>query len=155
MNRAELVRRLAAHEAAAKALRSALETEARAELEENGTAPSWRLNDGTTVVVRCSTGGLVVTDEDAFVAWARSQFPMEFVEETTVRFRNEGFRKRLIEGLDAFSVDGELPAFVGRTASGAYRSTSITIAPDTKDRMAASARKYALAGGTMPELEAS
>lgn len=158
MNRAELVRRLAAHEAAAAALREALEGEAREELDANGTAPSWRLGDGTTVVVRTSKGGLFVTDEEAFVQWARQQYPGEFVEETTVKFRNPGFRKRLIEAwqeaLDDENNETGLPDFLDREPQGLYRSTSITVAPATKTRMKESARLYVLAGRSMPELEA-
>lgn len=155
MNRADMIARIAAHEAAATALRGALETEARNELVENRTAPSWTLDDGSRVVVRTSTGGAVVTDDDAFIAWARGAYPGELVERTTVSFRTDAFRKRVIEALARETLAGgwELPPFLAWTSKGEYRSTSITIAPETKERMAASAREYALAGLTMPELE--
>lgn len=155
MNRAELIVRLAAHEAAAKALRSALDAEARGELEENGTAPSWTLSDGSRVAVRVSSGGPVVTDEDAFIDWARTAFPGELVEKTTVSFRSDAFRKRVIEETATRCQDAgtDLPPFLAWTRKGEYRSTSITIAPETKERMEESARRYALAGERMPELE--
>lgn len=155
MNRADMIARIAAHEAAAAALRIALETEARNELVENRTAPSWTLDDGSRVTVRTSTGGAVVTDEAAFIDWARKAYPGELVEKTTVSFRTDAFRKRVIEALaqGATTHDAPLPPFLAWTSKGEYRSTSITIAPETKERMAASAREYALAGLTMPELE--
>jgi hypothetical protein len=156
VNRAELIQRLAAHEAAAKALRSALEAEARAELEENRTAPAWTLEDGSRVSVRVSTGGLYVTDEDGFITWVRAHYPDEVVEETVVRFRNDLFRRRLLADLTRKMVDnggGELPPFLDWEPKGVYRSTSVTIATETKERMATSAKMYALAGLTMPELE--
>jgi len=149
--------RIAAHEAAAKAIREALVAEARAELDENGTAPSWTLGDGSRVVVSTTTGGPVVTDEDAFIDWARKVFPDELVERTVVEFRTPAFRKRVIAELaDACSRRNcDLPPFLGLAPKGEYHSTSITIAPGTKERMARSAREYALAGETMPELEGS
>lgn len=155
MNRAELIQRIAAHEAAAHALREALEAEARGELEENGTAPSWTLSDGSKVAVRVSSGAPVVVDEEAFIDWARMVFPGELVERTTVSFRNDAFRRRVIvEMAQKCRERGvEPPAWLAWTSRGEYRSTSITIAPETKERMAASARVYALAGETMPELE--
>jgi glutamate/tyrosine decarboxylase-like PLP-dependent enzyme len=157
VNRAELIQRIAAHEAAAKALRDALAAEARAELEENHTAPSWTLGDGSRVSVSTSTGGAVVTDEEAFIDWARAVYPLELVERTVVSFRNDSFRKRVITELaEQCRVNGwELPSFLTSTPAGVYRSTSITIAPETKRRMEESARTYALAGESMPELETS
>lgn len=154
MNRAELVQRIAAHEAAARALRAALETEARLELEENRTAPSWTLEDGSKVVVRTSSGGPVVTDEDAFIAWARTAYPGELVEKTTVSFRTDAFRRRVVEELAAYcrSSGRELPPFLAYASKGEYRSTSITIAAETKDRMEEQAKLYVLAGKQMPEL---
>lgn len=154
MNRAAVIVQIAAHEAAAAALREALVTEARAELEENLTAPSWTLRDGSKVVVSTSSGGAVVTDDAAFIDWARVVYPGEMVERVTVSFRNDAFRKRVIAELaeTCRRQDVELPAFLAWTPAGVYRSTSITIAPDTKRRMAESARRYATAGETMPEL---
>lgn len=156
MNREDVIVRIAAHEAAAKALRGALETEAREELTENHTAPSWTLNDGSRVTVSTSSGGAVVTDEAAFIDWARKAYPGELVERTVVEFRNPTFRKKVVQAMaeEAAKIGVPLPAFLAWTPKGEYRSTSITIAPETKERMEASARIYALAGHTMPELEA-
>lgn len=156
MNRKDVIVRIAAHEAAAAALREALTNEARAELTKNHTAPSWTLEDGSRVVVSTSTGGAVVTDEAAFIDWARRAYPGELVERTVVEFRTPAFRKRVIAELAAHArgEGADLPPFLDWTPAGVYRSTSITIAPETKARMAASAREYALVGETMPELEA-
>jgi len=155
VNRKDVIVQIAAHEAAAAALREALTTEARTELEENHTAPSWTLEDGSRVTVNTTSGGAVVTDNAAFIDWAREAYPGEMIERTTVDFRNATFRKRVIAELAAHAKgEGiELPAFLAWTQAGVYHSTSITIAPETKKRMAASARAYALAGETMPELE--
>ncbi|HXO86071.1 MAG TPA: hypothetical protein VN803_11165, partial [Gemmatimonadales bacterium] len=141
---------------AAAALREALANEAKAELVENHTAPSWTLPDGSRVVVSTTSGGPVVTDWDAFIDWARQEYPGEMIERTVVEFRNPNFRKRVIAELTeaCFEHSRDLPPFLGLAPKGEYRSTSITIAPETKERMAASARQYVLAGETMPELEA-
>lgn len=159
MNREDVIVRIAAHEAAAAALREALTTEARNELIENHTAPSWRLRDGSLVAVSMTQPHLRVLDEDAFIAHSRDKYPDEFVEVTEIRWRNPAFRKRILAELTAMPLvveaaheRGELE-FLEFVKGGEYRTTSITIAPETKERMAASARTYALAGETMPELE--
>lgn len=75
MNRAEATRQVLLLEAAAaqlkeraKALRSGLDADARAELAEQGTAPTWRLDIGTWSLP-VSKEAAYVADEDAFLAW--------------------------------------------------------------------------------------
>lgn len=84
MNRAEMTRRVLLLETAAAELRSRaaavradLNADARAELAEQGMAPTWRWPDIGTVSLGVSREAVVVDDEDAFLAWLRDEFPTE------------------------------------------------------------------------------
>lgn len=81
MNRQELITRTllletVAAEAKARAgkLRDQLAADARAELEEQGTAPTWRLPDIGTVTLPVSTERVYVSDEQALLEWCKA-FP--------------------------------------------------------------------------------
>ena len=87
MNRAEMTVNVLKLEAAArqlteraKALRNDLDADARAELEEQGTAPTWRLNDIGTWSLPVSKEAPVVEDPPAFVEWVKGRWPSEVVE---------------------------------------------------------------------------
>lgn len=82
MNRQELITRTlmleqVAAEARARAakLREELAADARAELAEQGTAPTWRLPDIGTVTLPVSTERVYVADEAALLEWARTRHP--------------------------------------------------------------------------------
>lgn len=91
MNRAEATRQVLLLEAAAKqikaraaVLRSDLDADARAELTEQGTAPTWRLDIGTWSLP-VSKEAAYVADEAALLDWVRQFHPTEV--ETTERVR--------------------------------------------------------------------
>lgn len=173
MNRADLVRRLAAHKAAAAALEDALKRDARAEYEEQGTAPTWRL-DGARVQVSLSTDRCVVADEETFMDWFAALLPDEVVTSTVRVVRNPAVLKQFLENIAAHGPvpDGETPRDLSpgdttEAADGAgqvvpglrwvkggeYVATSIYVDPTVKRRLAASAARY-VEGAPMPELEA-
>lgn len=84
MNRAEATRQVLKVEAArdqldklAKSLRSGLDAEARAELEQQGTAPTWRLKDIGTWSLPVTRESVAVTDPDAFLDWLAKEYPTE------------------------------------------------------------------------------
>lgn len=84
MNRAEMTRMILTWEAvAARAqtmaaeLRIQLDTAARAELEEQGTAPTWRMPDLATVTLPVSKPSVVVADQTALTKWAALRLPGE------------------------------------------------------------------------------
>lgn len=86
MNRAEATRQVLLLEAAAaqlkeraKTLRSGLDADARAELAEQGTAPTWRLDIGTWSLP-VARESVVVTDQDAFLDWLAEEYPTEVEE---------------------------------------------------------------------------
>lgn len=79
MNRQDLITRTlmleqvaAEASARAKRLREALATEARAELEAQGTAPTWRLQDIGTVTLPVSTERVCVQDEAELFKWCKA-----------------------------------------------------------------------------------
>lgn len=84
MNRQDLITRTlmlesVAAEAKGRAqkLRDLLAADARAEFAEQGTAPTWRIQDVGTVTLPVSSERVVVSDEDALTAFAKQRFPDE------------------------------------------------------------------------------
>jgi len=153
MNRADMIQALAAHQAAARALRAALEDAAREELTRAGTAPTWKTSDGSRVSVGLTQARVVVTNEEAFIDWARVKFPEELIERTVVEFRNRAVRDMIL--VEWGQQANELPPFLARVEGGEFHSLTFTPAPDTRRRLAETAEAYA-AGitPTMPILEA-
>lgn len=91
MNRQELITRTlmleqvaAEAKARAAALREQLTADARAELAEQGTAPTWRLPDIGTVTLPVSKETVYVRDEKALLEWCKAT-PGENVVETIER----------------------------------------------------------------------
>lgn len=83
MNRFEHIRRVlvwesvaAAARAKAAGIRDQLTADARAEYEEQGTAPTWRLPDIGTVSLPVSKETVYVADERALLAWVKA-FPAD------------------------------------------------------------------------------
>lgn len=84
MNRTERVQEVLRLEGLADAARKraavhrgVLDTEARAELEQHGTAPSWRLPDIGTVALAVSKEAPVVCDLAALTQWCLVRYPSE------------------------------------------------------------------------------
>lgn len=84
MNRTQIVQavvfldQLAAHAKAEGAkLRDQLTADARAEYEEQGTAPTWRIPDVATVAASVTHESVSVADEEAFTAWVKSRYSTE------------------------------------------------------------------------------
>jgi len=92
MNRAETITAVIwldqiaakAKEEAAK-LRADLSADARAEFEEQGTPPTWRVPDVATVSASVTHAGIVVGDERALARWVMSRYPTEVEEVVQVR----------------------------------------------------------------------
>lgn len=84
MNRTEVVTRIVFYDQvaakakeAAQALRETLALDARAEFEEQGTAPTWRIPDVATVATAVTHESAALVNERAFVAWVAQRFPTE------------------------------------------------------------------------------
>lgn len=70
-----MVRQVVALEALTAEMRAALKAEAQEEHEGNGTVPTWKLPDGTSVVGSQHADRCEVTDQDAFMAWLVEHMP--------------------------------------------------------------------------------
>lgn len=86
MNRADVVKGVLMWEAVARMaterageLRAQLAADARAELAEQGTAPTWRLQDIATVSLPVSREAIAVTDPAALTEWVSRRHPEEIV----------------------------------------------------------------------------
>lgn len=151
MNRAELVKQVLLYDqlaAAAKAksavYREQLDTQARAELEQQGMAPTWRLPDIGTVTLPVSQETLYVADVKARDAWLAQHYPDAILEEV-VHTADRVFVAQLEKSLavtDGLIVDPgtgtEVPGYAIRPGG---MPQSLTIRP-TSDAKAI-VREYA------------
>lgn len=94
MNRADMVRNILVLEqfaAEAKRLaglqRDQLAAEARLELRQHGTAPTWRMPDVASVVLPVSKQAVEVGNAEALLDWVAHRYPEEVEEVTTRRVR--------------------------------------------------------------------
>lgn len=94
MNRAEMTRRVLLLEAAARQckdraakVRADLDADAKAELEEQGTAPTWRLDIGTWSLP-VSKEAATITDGAVLVQWVKRRYPSEVVEVVNPAFQS-------------------------------------------------------------------
>lgn len=142
MNRADVVKGVLVWEQVAAAakdkaavFREQLNADARAEFEEQGTAPTWRLPDIGAVTLPVSVETVYVSDMDALLKWAADRYPAEV--QTVVQLRPE-----FVAGLTARALvdDGQviderigevIPGFALR-AGGVPKSLSIRPTPAAK-----------------------
>lgn len=114
--------------AEAAKLRADLVADARAEFDEQGTAPTWRIPDVATVAASVSHETVYVADEAVFTKWAVERYPTE-VE--TIRRIRESWRTRFLgevivefEGLVDRST-GEVVPGLAVKAGGEFAGISI------------------------------
>jgi hypothetical protein len=135
MNRADIIKNLVllgqvADKVKARIaeLRGELETQARAEWEQQGMAPAWTLPGVATCTLGITDATITVSDEKALVAWMQRNRPDEV--ETIARPREAGL-KALI---DAAEVDGDIvhhggDVIPGLTAIPGGNPKGITVRP--------------------------
>lgn len=120
-------------------LRDQLSADARAELEEQGTAPTWRLPDVATISTAVSHESISVADEKAFTAWVEQRYPTE-VE--TVKVIRPAWRTHLLatgvtEGEVVCLPDGEVIPGLAVRPGGGFAGVTIRVAPAAKEVFAA------------------
>jgi hypothetical protein len=103
-NRAELVRRLIAYEAAVKAIKEGLKEEGRLEHDENGTAATYRMSYAT-VAGSQSHDRIEVIDGDSFMAWLAGRYPTEVKTVTVQAVRNTDWLAQVKDALARLSRD--------------------------------------------------
>jgi hypothetical protein len=105
VNRFEATREVLVLEAAAgqlreraKTVRLQLDADARAELEEHGSAPTWRLADLGTWSLPVSKEAPTVTDDVALTGWVKQRYPSEIVEVVNSAFFGALLRRLAVAG---------------------------------------------------------
>jgi hypothetical protein len=142
VNRAKVVQLIAAHEAAAAALRARLEGEARDELDHQGVAPTWNL-PGARVSVSTTDDRVVITDDQVFMAWFIQAYPDEVVRREVVEVRNPTWFKRLLGQLAKDPEAVKVIPGLRFQKGGVYKATSVIIDRELKGALAERARGYA------------
>lgn len=127
----------------AVAARAELERDARADLEANGAAPTWRIAGMCTVPLATTTAQVVVDDPAAYTRWLEQRYPTKV--ETLTRPLDAfdvAFRRTLAAGGDppCDPATGELVPGLRFVAGGEPRGVSVRPEPGVKARMAAQAR---------------
>lgn len=158
LNRATVVRGIVACEAIAKRLRAHLAAEAAADMEKNGTVPSWRLA-GVNVVGSTTHDSVAVADEAAFLDWVAERYPTEV--ETVRRVRPAWLPRFLAEvkarGNPPCDAEGEEVPGLEWRPGGEFNTLTYKVDGEVKalvaahaDEIAAGRRPLALLPGVLP-----
>jgi hypothetical protein len=123
----------------AKQLRRALEADARNEFEEQGTVPTWRL-PGITVSGSTTHPTVVVSDEKAFLAWAKRYHPNEVETVTFERVKPQWqapFLKGVASrGLPMVDKDGVEVEGLTYRPGGDFDGIALKVDSDVKEMLA-------------------
>lgn len=164
-NRAELVRRLIAYEAATKAIKEGLKEEGRLEHDENGTAATYRMGYAT-VAGSQSHDRIEVVDGDKFMAYLAGRYPTEVKTVTVQVVRNSDWLSQVKEALARISrdeydrkpaeerqgtgavvdVEGTIIPGAEFVLGGEYVTTSVTPKMTARRRALQAAKKGVLTG---------
>lgn len=159
MNRADIIKNLVlllqvADKVKARIadLRGELETQARAEWEQQGMAPAWTLPGVATCTLGIADPTITVSDEKALVAWMERNHPTE-VE--TIKRPREASVKAII---DAAEVDGDLvhhggDVIPGLTAIPGGNPKGITVRPTSGAKQVLGAEADALLSAVVAAYE--
>lgn len=161
MNRQEMITRTLMLEsvaanarARAAVLRAELAEVARAELEREGTAPTWRLPDIGTVTLPVSTERVYVADEAALLAWVKDWpgAPAEVIE--TIERIKPSYLADLLNVVEI--VDGRVIDDLGTVVPGlAIRPGGVPQALSFRPSKDAQAVARAAAEKLMADVEAA
>lgn len=140
MNRIETVQEVlrlegiaAAATARAGKYRDELDTQAREELAEQGTAPTWRLPELGTIALPVSKAAVYVSDIDALKKWVEANRPSEITTVTEIR---ASYQRALLDAVvatpDGVLLNGEVVPGLSVRPGGVPQSLRFTIAPDVR-----------------------
>ena len=121
-----------------------LAADARAEFEEQGTAPTWRIPDVATVAASVSHAAAYVDNEPWFTAWVAKRYPTEV--ETVQRVRPAwltGFLARAhgSAGVVSDPDTGEVVDGLAIRRGGEFSGISVRATAEAKTVFAAVAQK--------------
>lgn len=135
MNRTDRVREILRLEGLADAAkkraaehRAALDAEARTELEQHGTAPSWRLPDIGTVTLPLTKEAPVIADIEALTKWCLERHPdeVETVHQVRASFQAALLARVVCDGdVVVDPATGEIVPGVAVRVGGVPQSLSI------------------------------
>lgn len=167
MNRADKIRAYALHAAAAAALKTELEREARGEFEREGVRPTWNL-PAARVSVSTTHDRAIVSDQEAFFDFLERQYPTEVQRKVVREVRSQEWLKKLLEAWAALgpveppedtdrapgvqTPDGTVVPGLEWRRGNEYVSTSITVDAAVKRELAALAAAYAAGTAELPNL---
>lgn len=168
LNHAELLRRYAAHKAAAAACEAALKADALHEFVTHGTAVRWPALGIGTLAVSLSHDTVTITDEDKFFDWLEARYPTEVVVETVTvrRVISPAWQAAMLAGLlpvdpdeigpggstQCMAAEGELVPGVVWQKGGKYLHAAITPDSGLKRTYALAAAAY-VQGAPMPAVD--
>jgi hypothetical protein len=115
--------------------RQALAVAARAELEREGAAPTWRVTDIGAITLPVSKEEPFVAAPDLFLAYCRERYPdaVERIEQVRPSFQEALFRMAILEEGDVVDGgSGEVVPGVAIRPGGVPRSLSIRPTPEAK-----------------------
>lgn len=119
-------------------LRADLAADAKAEYEEQGTAPTWRIPDVATVSASVSHEAAYVDDERAFVRWVTERYPDEVVTSVRPSWQKAFLSAATIDGDSvADRSTGEVVPGLGVREGGRLTGVSIRATSDAKGVFAA------------------
>lgn len=166
MNRADLIRALAAHREAVRALENAIRADARHEYEANGSRAVWDIPGVAQVVSSVTHDHVEVVDQQAWLKWVQERYPhnVRMVPELI----NPDWGKQLLatlaepvyaaiddgdDYLEAFqaardagqvlAADGAVVPGLVFVKGGAFKTASVTVDRGYQRRLAKTAQMYA------------
>lgn len=169
MNRAQRIRLMVAHAAAAKALRVALETESKFEVEVNETRSTWNI-PGIAAYASVEHDSAIVSDPEAFMDYLEQNHPTEVVRREIREIRVPSWLAARMEEWAALgpvlppedalpdeppgvrTADGTVIPGLKFRRGGAFRSLSVKPGNTAARQLAATARRYALGTACFQDL---
>ncbi|HWB36856.1 MAG TPA: hypothetical protein VHA75_12600 [Rugosimonospora sp.] len=131
---AEITKREAladAYKRSAAVLREALQAEAIAELDREGTAPSWTIRDLGKAVLPVSVEKPYIADTDALVKWVKERHPEHVETREDVRAAFQTWLLQYAQPADDVVVDPESGEIIpGMAVRQGNLPGTLTITPD-------------------------
>ena len=140
MNRGDLVKQAifwdqvaAAAKAEGAEIRAMLYADAKADFEEHGTAPTWRIPDLATVAAAVSHQSVYVADEPTFAAWVAKRYPTEIETRVRPAFVELVLKSANVDGTLVSYEDGEVVPGLAVRPGGEFAGVSIRATREAKE----------------------
>lgn len=149
LNRAEMIRAAAACDALGSALRAAIKAAARADFEEQGTAPTYRM-PGYTVSTSITHDGIEVVDEQLWLEFVTRRWPgeVETVRRVRSSWQSVYFAAVLGRGDPPCDDEGTVLPGLAYRRGGEFRSVSVL--PDAQTKWLLRKTAAEIASGVRP-----